>query len=347
MVTACSLLVALGLLGAFDIGYFHRHTAALTQHRATRVEAWVHVARGVVYSLQFALVPRLQLHGGLYLVGVGFFALDVGIAMLDVWIEPRARASLGGLPRGEGLAHIVLSVIAGAYLYALATATLPWAHAPSALVWHAAAIPRWLGGVMTVMAAGCAGNTVLEALELVDRALPAPRPLHVAVRLRATVNAVWDLTQDPGVHPTWDHRFSRIAVLADRIDTGTTMRYEKSVLGVTIRGFGRYKLHRPLRQSTFEFWSDDPRSLIARGVGLWRYTPTDDGQVEFATSYTYAVRWGLFGRWVDRLAFRPAMQWYTEQSFRRLARVYFPRDPSRVVGARGRKPVPLGARSLA
>jgi hypothetical protein len=118
------------------------------------------------------------------------------------------------------------------------------------------------------------------------------------------------------------------------------MRYEKSVLGLTIRGFGRYKLHKPMQQSTFEFWSDDPRSLIRRGVGLWRYTPVGDGTIEFATSYTYDVRWGALGRALDRVAFRPALQWLTEASFRRLARNHFPGGASRVYGALDGKPEP-------
>ena len=77
-------------------------------------------------------------------------------------------------------------------------------------------------------------------------------------------------------------------MLADLITTGTEMRYEKWIFGMVIRGFGRYKLHRPMRQSTFEFWSEDPRSPIRR-VGLWRYTEVAGG-VEFRTSYTYEVR---------------------------------------------------------
>ena len=117
------------------------------------------------------------------------------------------------------------------------------------------------------------------------------------------------------------------------------MRYEKDLLGVTIRGGGRYKLHRPCRQSTFEFWSEDPRSLIRRGVGLWLYRAVGEGVVEFSTSYTYEVRWGGIGRWIDRSVFRPLFQRATERSFRRLAERYFPEGASRVAGARGRKPV--------
>jgi hypothetical protein len=153
--------------------------------------------------------------------------------------------------------------------------------------------------------------------------------VHVSVRLRTSVERLWEVTQDPVLHPSWDHRFSRIHVLAPErgIRTGTEMRYERDLLGMTIRGSGRYKLHRPLRQSTFEFWSDDPRSLIRRGVGLWLYRPRGDGTVDFSTSYTYEVRWGALGRIFDRLVFRPFFQRETERSFRRLAEAHF-RSPS-------------------
>jgi hypothetical protein len=84
----------------------------------------------------------------------------------------------------------------------------------------------------------------------------------------------------------------------------------------------------PLRQSTFEFWSDDWRSLIRRGLGLWRYRELPAGLVEFRTSYTYEVRWGVFGRLVDRWLCRPLMQRETERSFDRLARLCFSGAPA-------------------
>ena len=115
------------------------------------------------------------------------------------------------------------------------------------------------------------------------------------------------------------------------------MRYEKRLPGFTIRGFGRYKLHRFQRQSTFEFWSDDRRSLIRRGTGLWLYREIPGG-TEFATSYDYAPRWGTFGRVIDRYLFRPMFQRYTEASFRRLARRYFSERRPVVLGAEGRRP---------
>jgi hypothetical protein len=243
---------------------------------------------------------------------------------------------------------------------------------------HAPALVRVIAAVM---ACGSAGVALVEGLALFERSLPAPRPLHVRVRLRASLERVWNVTQDHRLHPRWDHRFSRIEMLFEapsawtsasalssasasatttgtadadenvhadangqakpdaRIRTGTRMRYEKRMLGMTVRGCGCYKLHRPMRQSTFEFWSDDVRSLIRRGVGLWLYTPLGDGAVEMSTSYTYEVRWGLAGRIIDRVLFRPLFQRYTEASFRRLARGWFGDATPYVLGRDGRKPL--------
>ncbi|APR84754.1 Hypothetical protein A7982_10103 [Minicystis rosea] len=338
MLTASILLLLIALLGAFDIAYFHWHRCRLARRAESRTEVWIHVARGVVYALQMALVPNVRFAGAWYAAFVALFVADVAIAMADVAVEPASRRSQGGIPGGEYLMHIVLSVLVGAYLHALFVDTVPWAELPTALTWAPVA-PFGLRLALGGMAAGCLAVAAFEALALLFPEDARPRPLHVSVRLRAGVEEVWDVTQNHVLHPRWDHRFSRIEMLADRIETGTEMRYERSVLGLVIRGFGRYKLHRPLKQSTFEFWSESPLSLIRRGVGLWLYRPQDDGTVEFSTSYTYEVRWGLVGRVVDRLVFRPFFQRETERSFRRLTTMFFPEGASRVYGAAGRKPI--------
>ncbi|WP_437517607.1 SRPBCC family protein [Sorangium sp. So ce1099] len=341
MATASLLLAVISLLGAFDIAYFHWYRCRLAERAESRLEGWLHVARGFIYALQLALVPNVQLHGAFYAGFVALFVADIGVAMADVAVEPASRRSQGGLPGGEYLMHIVLSVLVGAYLHAIALDSLAWRHLPSAVVYAPAGVPGWLRGLLGLMGAGAALVAVVEGLALVEQRLPRPAPIHVRVRLRTTVERLWEVTQDHRLHPSWDHRFSRIFMLGEVIQTGTAMRYEKDLLGLTIRGGGRYKLHRPCQQSTFEFWSEDPRSLIRRGVGLWLYRPAADGSVEFSTSYTYEVRWGALGRWIDRALFRPLFQRETERSFRRLAERYFPEGASEVAGARGRKPVRL------
>jgi hypothetical protein len=333
MLPATILLLAIGVIGAFDIAYFHTWRGALTKRPECRSEATVHVIRGFVYAAQFLLIPNVRLYGAWYAALVALFVIDAAVAMTDVLLEPKSRESQGGLPRAEYLIHIVLSVLVGALLWSVFTTTWGDWNAPTDI-----RIAPHLFWPTTVMAAGSIAVSLLEALSLWESTWRPPSPLHVSVKLKTSLEALWNFTQDHHRHPTWDHRFTKIVMLANEIKTGTQMRYEKNVLGLTIRGFGRYKLHKPMQQSTFEFWSSDPRSLIRRGAGLWRYTPASNGTIAFATSYTYEVRWGLLGRVIDRLIFRPAMQWYTEQSFRRLARDHFPEGASRVWGARDGKP---------
>ena len=361
--TASSLLVAIGLLGAFDIAYFHGYRARLVQRPESRREAWIHVVRGGLYALQFLVVPNVRCSGGWYWALCMLFIGDIAVAIADVLEEPRSRASLGGLGAGEYLMHIVLSVLVGAMLHGLVVGTWgDWAE-PTRLSIEAHG-PSWLGGLALLMAIGSLLVACVEAWFLL-RPMSAsrgaeprvsrtkPQPLHVRVQLPAAIDRVWNVTQDHRLHPGWDYRFSRIIMEHDvgdtgcdapcgspdpRIRRGTSMRYECDVLGLTIRGHGRYKQHLPHKQSTFEFWSDDRRSLIRYGVGLWRYRLLPDGRTELSTSFTYEVRWGMMGRVIDRALFRPLFQRLTEASFRRLAALHFAAPRARVLGRTGGRP---------
>ena len=58
----------------------------------------------------------------------------------------------------------------------------------------------------------------------------APRPVYVEILIRATMDRLWDLTQDPDQHVRWDARFTRIIPTGSREDPGYEFRYEaKSV----------------------------------------------------------------------------------------------------------------------
>ncbi len=333
------LLLVIGLLGSVDVVVFHERHARLTVRPEGRHEAWIHVARGAVYVLQFLLIPNVRLTGTWALALFLLFAFDAAIAIADIAVEPAARRSQGGLPDGEYRMHIVLSVLVGAMIHAALAEAFSLRLLPTAALFAPQA-PLPLRVALAVIALGLVVHTLKDALTLVAGALPPPRPVHVSVRIPTTVRELWRLTQDHDLHPRWDHRFDDIIMLGapgEPIQTGTRMRYRKSVLGMTISGEGRYKLHRPERQSTFEFSSRDPRSLIARGVGLWLYRRVAEGLVEFSTSYTYEVRWGALGRIVDHVLFRPLFQWETERSFRRLATDFFRMEKPLVLGATGRR----------
>jgi hypothetical protein len=71
------------------------------------------------------------------------------------------------------------------------------------------------------------------------------------------------------------------------------------------------------RVSALRFSSGDPKSLIDKGSGYWKYTPVDRG-VRFVTWYDYTVRFGLAGQIADRFVFRKLLGWATAWSFDRL-----------------------------
>ncbi|MDQ3180347.1 MAG: hypothetical protein M3Q33_07490, partial [Acidobacteriota bacterium] len=65
--------------------------------------------------------------------------------------------------------------------------------------------------------------------------------------------------------------------------------------------------------------SDDWKSLIKIGRGIWQYKPCAEGAY-FRTVYDYETRCGLFGRLIDRILFRAMMRFATEWSFETLRR---------------------------
>lgn len=141
-------------------------------------------------------------------------------------------------------------------------------------------------------------------------------------RIRASLDALWDATQDPALHQRWDVRFGRIAY--DPRVEGEPQRFTYAttvVPGVTVAGTGESlgDRERPdgTRWSGLRFWADDRRSLIEAGAGYWRYVPTDDG-IRFLTRYDYRPRWGRAGEVIDRHVVRPVFGWATAWSFDRL-----------------------------
>jgi hypothetical protein len=147
--------------------------------------------------------------------------------------------------------------------------------------------------------------------------------LYVEILIRAPLEAIWAFTQAPDRHERWDLRFSRIEYLP-RASQAEPQRFRYATrvgFGLEIAGDGETVGARDLpdgsRSSALVFASDDPRSLIRRGSGYWKYVPTADG-VRFLTRYDYGTRFGAFGACVDRLIFRPLMGWATAWSFDRL-----------------------------
>jgi hypothetical protein len=151
-----------------------------------------------------------------------------------------------------------------------------------------------------------------------------PQGLYVELPMRAEMEQLWQLTQDPAFHQRWDLRFSTIRYLPKpNEEAPQQFLYETRIgFGLVIAGEGESTGTRSgttgERTSALRFWSGDAKSLIRIGAGYWKYIPTGGGSIRFFTWYDYQTRFGLAGRLVDAILFRPIMGWATAWSFDRL-----------------------------
>jgi uncharacterized membrane protein YphA (DoxX/SURF4 family) len=146
--------------------------------------------------------------------------------------------------------------------------------------------------------------------------------IYVEILVHESLDTIWRLTQEPGVHQRWDLRFTSIEYLPrPDPEQPQLFLYETRVLpGLTIQGTGQSVATRASADGTvssLKFASADAKSLIREGSGYWRYVPTEAG-LRFFTWYDYTVRYGALGRLADRLVCRPAMGWATAWSFDRM-----------------------------
>ena len=146
------------------------------------------------------------------------------------------------------------------------------------------------------------------------------RRIYVEARIRAALPALWEATQDPGAHASWDLRFSSITLLPTPAGEPQRFRYEnRTVPGATLTGVGSSlgERHRPdgACTSALRFRADSRLSPIASGHGYWRYVPDGDA-VRFVTGYDYVPGWQ--GATLDRAVVRPVIGWMTAWSFDRL-----------------------------
>jgi hypothetical protein len=149
--------------------------------------------------------------------------------------------------------------------------------------------------------------------------MPNARKIVVEALIPASVETVWERTQEPELHVAWDIRFDQISYAGRKDERGyELLDYRTGIgFGVSVRGYGHYLQTTKLRHSSFEFDSKDWKSLIRNGRGIWLYEPRN-GATYFKTVYDYDVRHGILGQLVDRFVFRRVLQLATEWGFETL-----------------------------
>ncbi|HIW32027.1 MAG TPA: DoxX-like family protein [Candidatus Paenibacillus intestinavium] len=145
------------------------------------------------------------------------------------------------------------------------------------------------------------------------------KKIYVESMISAPIDKLWQYTQSPDLHQQWDLRFSEITYIPKPTeDERQKFLYKTNIgFGISIAGEGESygaKESKGVLTSSLKFSSDQPISLISEGSGFWRYIPTNEG-VKFLTLYDYETRFGILGRFVDRVAFRPLICWAMAWSF--------------------------------
>lgn len=131
---------------------------------------------------------------------------------------------------------------------------------------------------------------------------------------------LWEHTQNPQLHQQWDLRFSTIQYLPkeNSEDPQHFLYSRKVLLGISVNGIGESvgvkSKENGEATSALKFSSDSSLSLIKEGSGYWKYIPGADG-IKFLTGYNYTTRWGVLGKIIDKVLFRPLMIRGTAWSF--------------------------------
>jgi len=114
-------LLVLGMIvpiGAIDVLYYHLHRFRLYEREQSVAEELTHLARHVTFVALVALLAGGVRDAWTDAAILALFAFDLLNSSADVLLEPRSRASLGGLPPGEYFLHFL-----GTFGTAAATAT--------------------------------------------------------------------------------------------------------------------------------------------------------------------------------------------------------------------------------
>jgi hypothetical protein len=116
MKAAFYLLTLVGLIGSYDVLYWHWYRLRLFSLPAARWENLTHALRALLFAVMMLVVLHVDARGWWWPLYPLVLAFEVTNTMADVILEPRSRRDIGGLPAPEYIIHIFLSIMTGAAL---------------------------------------------------------------------------------------------------------------------------------------------------------------------------------------------------------------------------------------
>jgi hypothetical protein len=141
MKAAFYLFSIAGVIGAFDVLYYHIYTHRLYKQPSAIWENVTHFVRALLFAVFFVLTLHVEASGSWWWLYPAIIGVEVLNTTVDTMLEPSSRKSLGGLPAGEYFLHVFLSILTGAALASILWDTYPLLSAPTALQWHTLDVP--------------------------------------------------------------------------------------------------------------------------------------------------------------------------------------------------------------
>ncbi len=157
MITALSILVGQGLLGALDNLIHHELQAKLPARVSARWELTLHAAREAIYGLLFLALAWAEWHGVWAWLLAALLLVEIVITIADFLEEDATRR----LPQFERVLHTVLAVSYGAFLAAFAPVLVGWALLPTGVAATGYGLLSWL---LTLYAAGVLAWSLRNAI---------------------------------------------------------------------------------------------------------------------------------------------------------------------------------------
>lgn len=172
MSTTLQILAVIAPIGAIDVLYYHVYKFRLYRREQSVAEEITHLVRHATFVAIVVLLARGVRSSATDHAILALFVVDVINSSADVLLEPRSRAALGGLPRGEYFLHFLGASGAAAAGVAYLHERTQGVIAPAA---------GWLAWQSTFLVVTASALCLLEASLFVRalvarnrRALPAP-----------------------------------------------------------------------------------------------------------------------------------------------------------------------------
>jgi hypothetical protein len=141
------LLIAQGIMGAFDTVYHHELTVALPSSPSAYKELRLHAVRSVLYGVVFGGLAWFEWRGIWLWVLVALILTEVVLTLMDFVEEDRSRK----LPATERVIHTILAMNGGALFGHWAISIAPqWAQQTTALHPVDYGIASWLLGAFAI-----------------------------------------------------------------------------------------------------------------------------------------------------------------------------------------------------